>query len=415
MGRKATLRRCDLYEAEASHRSGRSWVKEQFTKGDACQLTETVVSSGLLGLPPLDPVFVLSDDGMTPSADILEKVNATLRAQFFTIKDFVADAMFASQIDDPKLVLSLELEICSKADTILLNSFSPISQTIRNKAEQKVISSRGGASVDSQEPHILVFHMADSHRCAPLFERTVRFSILPNRFGVLGQFGTMRKVQLETTDVSGLIDLNMRIQPNASVELEVFTSNVSHPLTIFEYTKFNNEKGLSVKVPTPAEGWKSFQWQTISIPIEESSYIYPKQTPWDDMDRLELYYGNGYLQQGRGDFIRIRKVYIRSSRVFGRGAQSNITNSQLTCRQIEEDRLKLIADQQGRFEHLSPDTQSSQNGMDEDLVDSGESAAETNHLRAMYVLVCLGFIAALVWYRWERSKKGEAPGKMMIC
>jgi len=41
--------------------------------------------------------------------------------------------------------------------------------------------------------------------------------------------------------------------PNASVEMEVYVSNVSHVLKTFEYCKENNAKGFALAVPAPVE------------------------------------------------------------------------------------------------------------------------------------------------------------------
>ena len=62
----------------------------------------------------------------------------------------------------------------------------------------------------------------DSDACLPLFTRTARFDIQPNRFGILGQFGPERKLQLTTVNVSSLIGWDGKVIPNASVEMEVY-------------------------------------------------------------------------------------------------------------------------------------------------------------------------------------------------
>jgi len=46
-------------------------------------------------------------------------------------------------------------------------------------------------------------------------------------------------------------------------------------------------------------------------------------TPWDAMDRLELYYANPSPQQLRGDYVRIRNVYLRSTRSYAHGAEEH--------------------------------------------------------------------------------------------
>ena len=104
---------------------------------------------------------------------------------------------------------------------------------------------------------------------------------------------------------------------NASVELEVYVSNASHTLHIFEYTKDNNQKGIQFAVkPPPGGGWRTHEWHAISVPITDTEYSFPMSTPWENMDRLELYYANPAANQPRGDYIRIRNVFLRSSRSY---------------------------------------------------------------------------------------------------
>jgi len=153
----------------------------------------------------------------------------------------------------------------------------------------------------------------DTDLCLPLFTRTARFDIQANRFGILGQFGTERKLQLQTTNVSSLIGWDGKLTPNASIEFDVYVSNASHPLAIFEYTKENNVKGFTFSLPPPPGGWMAHTWQSFVLPIRDGAYSFPLSTPWDDMNRLELYYANPSPHQPRGDYIRIRHVYLRST------------------------------------------------------------------------------------------------------
>lgn len=61
-------------------------------------------------------------------------------------------------------------------------------------------------------------------------------------------------------------------------------------------------------------------------------YSYPGSTPWDDMDRLELYYSDPSSQQPRGDYVRLRNMFVRSTRSFYRaaGADSSLKNGPLS-------------------------------------------------------------------------------------
>jgi hypothetical protein len=169
-------------------------------------------------------------------------------------------------------------------------------------------------------PSVLWWTRLDSDACLPLFKRTARFDIQPNRFGILGQFGPERKLQLSSTNITSLIGWNGKLMANASFELEVYVSNASHTLHIFEYTKDNNQKGIQfeVKPPPGGGGWRTHEWHPISVPITDTEYSFPMSTPWENMDRLELYYSNPAATQPRGDYIRIRNVFLRSSRSFHR-------------------------------------------------------------------------------------------------
>ena len=218
---------------------------------------------------------------------------------------------------------AIELQVCSQADSLLLNRYSPISYLLKWRAEHRPTPTAAaqaplGAGQEAplsppRSPAILWWTRLDSDACLPLFTRTARFDIQPNRFGILGQFGPERKLQLQTYNVSSLIGWDGRVTPNASIELEVYVSNESHALATFEYTKDNNKLGLTFVVPPPAGGWRAHTWQPLVLPIRDRHYSFPRLTPWDNMDRLELYYAHPHQQQQRGDYVRIRNVYLRSS------------------------------------------------------------------------------------------------------
>ena len=71
-----------------------------------------------------------------------------------------------------------------------------------------------------------------------------------------------------------------------------------------------------MQVPPPAGGWREHTWHAIVVHIPDSIYSFPMSTPWDEMDRLELYYKNPRPNQPRGDYIRIRNVFLRSTRSY---------------------------------------------------------------------------------------------------
>mmetsp|Transcript_18934 Transcript_18934/g.56528 ORF Transcript_18934/g.56528 Transcript_18934/m.56528 type:complete len:290 (+) Transcript_18934:851-1720(+) len=179
--------------------------------------------------------------------------------------------------------------------------------------------------------------------CVPLFTRTARFDIVPNRFGILGQFGPDRKLTLSTTKVSGVIGTGGKVLANASIELEVYLSNASHPLKIFEYTKENNLRGININVPTPAGGWKEHTWHEMALPIDDSHYNHPASTPWEHMDRLELYYADPSPFQPRGvDYVRIRNVYLRSTQSFrnSKARPQGAAGAQTTCKELKEQQTR---------------------------------------------------------------------------
>ena len=66
-----------------------------------------------------------------------------------------------------------------------------------------------------------------------------------------------------------------QLLPNASVELEVYVSNESHALHIFEYTKENNKRGLNFQIPAPSGGWREHTWHSIVVHLNESHYKSP--------------------------------------------------------------------------------------------------------------------------------------------
>ena len=177
---------------------------------------------------------------------------------------------------------AIELQVCSQADSLLLNRYSPISYLLKWRAEHPPTPTAAaqaplGAGQEAplsppRSPAILWWTRLDSDACLPLFTRTARFDIQPNRFGILGQFGPERKLQLSSTNITSLIGWNGKLMANASVELEVYVSNASHTLHIFEYTKDNNQKGIQFTVRAPAEGWRTHHWHSIVVPITDSEY-----------------------------------------------------------------------------------------------------------------------------------------------
>ena len=230
---------------------------------------------------------------------------------------------------------AIELQVCSQADSLLLNRYSPISYLLKWRAEHRPTPTAAaqaplGAGQEAplsppRSPAILWWTRLDSDACLPLFTRTARFDIQPNRFGILGQFGPERKLQLSSTNITSLIGWNGKLMANASVELEVYVSNASHTLHIFEYTKDNNQKGIQFAVkPPPGGGWRTHEWHAISVPITDTEYSFPMSTPGEH-GPPQLYYANPAANQPRGDYIRIRNVFLRSSR--STASASSVSNT----------------------------------------------------------------------------------------
>lgn len=253
---------------------------------------------------------------------------------------------------------AVEQSVCAQASVLMLNRYSPLSSVLWERAvdvsrrnavdAQRPVDTAKGASpavpVAPRPPRRLYWRRTNSDTCIPLFTRTARFDIQPNRFGILGQFGANRKLQLMTTNLSHVVGWDGRLLDNASIELEVYVSNEQHTLTTFEYTKENNQKGVQFTLPVPTGGWRDHTWQLVSVPLSERHYSFPSMTPWDRMDRLELYYSSPSSQQQLGDYIRLRNVYVRSTRSFrgaigadgsegGQGSDSSQTSR--PCREVE--------------------------------------------------------------------------------
>lgn len=99
--------------------------------------------------------------------------------------------------------------------------------------------------------------------------------------------------------------------------MDVYISNTSHPLHMFEYTQENNMKGITLKLPP--SGWLAHTWQHLSLPIDDDDYSFPMSTAWDRMDRLELYYAWPHWRQPRTDYVRVRNIFLRSRQPHARG------------------------------------------------------------------------------------------------
>ena len=112
--------------------------------------------------------------------------------------------------------------------------YSPLSSVIERRASDEATRkkreraqhpptkppARAGPTVSPADGAHPVRHYTriDSDTCVPLLVRTARFDIQPNRFGILGQFGPERKLQLVATNLSEIVGWDGRLVPNATVE-----------------------------------------------------------------------------------------------------------------------------------------------------------------------------------------------------
>ena len=66
--------------------------------------------------------------------------------------------------------------VCTGADALLLNSYSPLSHALHARAVEQALAA-GRAS-----PQTMHYTRKGSDSCLPLFRRIARFDILPNRY-----------------------------------------------------------------------------------------------------------------------------------------------------------------------------------------------------------------------------------------
>ena len=362
-GYRMTASVCEGYDSEAQSTVGRQWVRQLYDQGFACEITDEIVGANLPRLPPKDPILVLTDGLARLPETVSDPASTALKADFLRFADLVGLTALAVK---PEEWQALEQAVCASADALMINEYSPLSQMIWRRASAAAASPKqagGGpkaASLAVRKPSLLRWLRVDSDACLPLFTRTARFDIQPNRFGILGQFGPDRKLQLATTNLTTMVGWDGRLVPNATIELEVYVSNETHSLYIFEYTKENNRQGINIPVPPPAGGWREHTWHSLVIPLGLNDYSYPASTPWEAMDRLELYYSSPHPAQKHGDYIRMRNVYVRSTRSFrrlaGDGSRALRERQTLACRELDlSDRLRRLK----AFESLQASEQSS--------------------------------------------------------
>jgi len=91
---------------------------------------------------------------------------------------------------------------------------------------------------------------------------------------------------------------------------------------------------MTLSVPPPSGGWKSHTWHEMTLAIEDGHYNHPFSTPWEDMDRLELYYADPSPHQPRGvDYVRIRNVFLRSTQSY-RSSKVLTPTATIACKDL---------------------------------------------------------------------------------
>ena len=273
---------CDSYEAEATSPVGRRWVRELTDAGVVCRVADmSIVDYNLPLLPKHRPIVVLADGERMLPSKVMERTETLTEASAMHMAELLR--VTGVQLNAREWP-GVEQEVCSQADTLMLNGFSPLSSIIRKRA--RMAAKARGVS----PPVELYWQRPGFDVCMPLFTRTARFDIQPNRYGILGQFGPDRKLQLVATNVTAIVGMDRRLRPTAYVEMQIYCSNGSHHLSVFEYTKENNLFGLNFRIASPSEGWVPHKWHNIVVQVDDSFYSDPQSTPWENMDRLELYY-----------------------------------------------------------------------------------------------------------------------------
>ena len=123
---------CLGYDAEAQTQSvGRFWVRHLFNAGRACVVDLKVMSASLPRLPPEDPIFLLSDVGSSLPEAFTSGLS-TLQAPLFAFDNLVKESTGIHPTEYTPIMHT----VCAAADTLLLNSYSPLSRILKETAEQ---------------------------------------------------------------------------------------------------------------------------------------------------------------------------------------------------------------------------------------------------------------------------------------
>jgi parallel beta-helix repeat protein len=109
--------------------------------------------------------------------------------------------------------------------------------------------------------------------------------IITNQYNVLP---TYKISNIESTDISGIVNYNYNTLSDVSVEIKVFISNILFYPTIMEYTKYNNHNGFIAPIPEPTGGWVN-GLNTIQFPVYDEYYVDLEVTDWKTMERLQIY------------------------------------------------------------------------------------------------------------------------------
>ncbi|WP_158058266.1 LamG domain-containing protein [Halorussus halophilus] len=124
------------------------------------------------------------------------------------------------------------------------------------------------------------------------------------------EYGSLATVTPLDTDLSDWAESDDTLGSIAVVGEAEVTDTTYVPKT-FEFTKDNNDRGFKVAwsagVVSP-DGWQT-GWNEFYVPVDSDEYVSASSTPWDDMDRLQLY-RTGPTTGDTNQTIRLRDLRL---------------------------------------------------------------------------------------------------------
>ncbi len=147
------------------------------------------------------------------------------------------------------------------------------------------------------------------------------FPIKDNQYNQIVQF-----TDLEDQDVTDMVEEDCTLG-DTHIYLEALVADLDYVFTNFEYTKNNNSKGMIVALPAPEGGWK-VGWNTITASAGNYACSASEgcnnicETPWDQMNRLELYRTGPKTGTIQGDMgvrnVRLEKFGLLGGQTVGK-------------------------------------------------------------------------------------------------